>query len=259
MQKKYGDNWQHFTSSVGGSPHTKGTLDAYALLKTILDQWRPVFQGIFGHRSARNIVGTALDVRNQHAHAATPFNDFDAIDALGTLVKLLDLVGASKERSTVLNLWQEQRHNGARSPRAKVGSITSVGRRSALRQRGVRGRADEKQHIESGGNSLFIQLNSTGFKRTYYGPVVLTRNNFRGAAAKSAIDHLNGTGVELRRDGQHISAIRMKGCPPCRIDGVPMRVGVAKRLRPGDHRFEIAGISLNLTTLLESNNPQEAT
>jgi hypothetical protein len=45
MKGKYGPNWLQYASRAQGS--SGGTLDAYALLKTMIDQWREVFEDAF--------------------------------------------------------------------------------------------------------------------------------------------------------------------------------------------------------------------
>jgi hypothetical protein len=252
MTRKYGVDWKRSASGIAGSVTGGGRLDAYALLKTVVDQWRSVFEEAFDDRGARNIVGAALDLRNKHAHAATGFTDFEAIDALGNLVKLLGLVGASKEQAAVLELWEQQRDD--RSGADRGGKDASDDPTPAPRPRQRSSRSDiapGKRGADSG--ALFVQvLGDAGFKRTYYGPILLTRKNFRGAAPKRQIDCLDGTGVEIFLDGKRILARRRTGCPPCRIDGIPMKVGVRTPIGAGDHRLEIAGLSLSMTTLLES-------
>jgi Swt1-like HEPN len=94
MNDRYGENWPEMANPLGGSQTKDAQFDVYALLKIIIDQWRELFFSVFSNRSARSVVGAALDVRNRHAHASRPFDDFEALDALS------DLATASLSRDT---------------------------------------------------------------------------------------------------------------------------------------------------------------
>jgi Swt1-like HEPN len=245
MKDKYGADWQTLLDADVPTIHRRRTLDAHSLLKIVVDHWRPVFSKTLRDRDARNIVGSALDLRNRYAHAAVEFTDFEALDALGTLIKLLTIVEATKEHATVLQLWQAQR-------RDEAGSIETTNDTVDRRSSSAGGRPSGRAGAQS--NSLVVELvGPTGFKRTYYGPIVLTRSSFRGAAPKRDIDRLDGTGLEVWRDGNKIFVCRQKQCPPCRIDGAPIRIGVRQHLDPGEHRLEIIGVSLQLTAALATS------
>jgi hypothetical protein len=66
MRKSHGDRWLQYASrAAGGSSNAK--LDAYGLLKTVIDNWRDVFDDAFGRadkHKARNFTSMALEARN---------------------------------------------------------------------------------------------------------------------------------------------------------------------------------------------------
>ncbi|HVZ07207.1 Swt1 family HEPN domain-containing protein [Rhodopila sp.] len=80
MKDKHGTNWLHYASrAAGGSPNAK--LDAYGLLKTMLDNWREVFDDAFGRtdkHKARNFTSMALEARNAISQLAIGLQDDDA-------------------------------------------------------------------------------------------------------------------------------------------------------------------------------------
>ena len=84
MKSKHGANWLHYASrATGGKPETK--LDAYGLLKTIVDNWRDVFDDAFGRsdkHKARNFASMALEARNAISHLAIGLQDDEALRIL---------------------------------------------------------------------------------------------------------------------------------------------------------------------------------
>src|SRR5215467_6685723 len=70
MKARHGNGWRVQASRAGGGD-PRGPLDAYALLKTMLDNWQTVFGNDLS-RSGRNFVSQALDGRNAWAHANGP-------------------------------------------------------------------------------------------------------------------------------------------------------------------------------------------
>jgi hypothetical protein len=81
MKGKHGANWLHYASrAAGGSPNAK--LDAYGLLKTIIDNWRDVFDDAFvrtDRQKARNFTSMALEARNAISHLAIGLQDDEAL------------------------------------------------------------------------------------------------------------------------------------------------------------------------------------
>ena len=131
MKARYREKWLHYASrAVGGSPNAP--LDEYGLLKTMIDQWRDVFDEAFTRTEknrARNFVSTALEARNATSHLSIPMQDDEALrdmitgsNAIGhsqskirataeqIAVQLVDLVEASikvtgEPKQTSLENW----------------------------------------------------------------------------------------------------------------------------------------------------------
>src|SRR5262249_8144036 len=100
--------------AAGGSPNAK--LDAYGLLKTIVDNWRDIFDDAFGrgekHR-ARNFTSMALEARNAVSHLAMELQDDEALRYLDAMHQLLKLVKApANEISELKRLYDQQRLSG---------------------------------------------------------------------------------------------------------------------------------------------------
>jgi len=96
MKVRHGDKWLHHASrAAGGSPNA--ALDEYGLLKTMIDQWRDVFDEAFPrvekHR-VRNFVSTALEARNATSHLSIPLQDDEALRYLDATHQLLRAVKA---------------------------------------------------------------------------------------------------------------------------------------------------------------------
>ncbi|MEY9185779.1 hypothetical protein ABIG06_007334 [Bradyrhizobium sp. USDA 326] len=115
MKGKHGANWLHYASrATGGSPDAK--LDAYGLLKTIVDNWRDVFDDAFGRvdkHKARNFVSMALEARNAISHLAIGLQDDEALRYLDAMHQLLKLVKApAGEIAELKKLYDVQRQSG---------------------------------------------------------------------------------------------------------------------------------------------------
>src|SRR4051812_29427468 len=80
MRERHGNGW-HAQASRAGGGNPRGPLDAYGLLKTMLDNWQTVF-GSDLSRAARNFVSQALDGRNAWAHANAALNSVETLRAL---------------------------------------------------------------------------------------------------------------------------------------------------------------------------------
>ena len=90
MKSAHGAHWHHYASrATGGRSGT--SLDAYALLKTMIDNWPGIFRDAFPTaaeaRKARTFMTTALDARNDVSHITSePIPDKDILrylDAIG--------------------------------------------------------------------------------------------------------------------------------------------------------------------------------
>jgi uncharacterized protein len=74
MKAVRGANWLQYASRAQGSA-PKSALDPYGLLKTMIDNWREVFNEAFSrnekHR-VRNFTSMALEARNATSHLSIP-------------------------------------------------------------------------------------------------------------------------------------------------------------------------------------------
>src|SRR5271166_3704831 len=119
MTAVHGERWLHFASRAQGS--TPGSpLDAYGLVKTMIDAWRDVFDEAFQrnekHR-VRNFASTALEARNAASHLSLPLQDDEAIRYLDAMHQLLRAVKApANEVAEVKKLYDAQRQSGILAP-----------------------------------------------------------------------------------------------------------------------------------------------
>lgn len=111
MRKQHGDDWGKVASRAHGSD-PNGPLDAYGLLKTVLDNWRYTFETHFQQRERfkiRNFVSTALEARNATSHLTLPLQDSDALRYLDAIHELLKAVKAPEaETSAIKALYEAQ-------------------------------------------------------------------------------------------------------------------------------------------------------
>ncbi|NOG74059.1 DUF499 domain-containing protein [Roseicella sp. DB1501] len=115
MKKVHGANWLHYASrATGGAPND--ALDVYGLLKTMIDNWREVFEDAFGRNEkhkARNFASMALEARNAASHLAIPLADDEALRYVDAMHQLLKLVKAPDgEVAELKRLYDEQRRSG---------------------------------------------------------------------------------------------------------------------------------------------------
>lgn len=90
MKARHGANWLHYASRAAGSSPT-AKIDAYGLLKTMLDNWRDVFDEAFGRtdkHKARNFASMALEARNAVSHLAVGLQDDEALRYLDSMHQL---------------------------------------------------------------------------------------------------------------------------------------------------------------------------
>lgn len=115
MQKAHGPSWPRYASRAAGSG-ADGPLDSYALLKTMIDQWRPAFEEAFGGRDrqrARTFTSIALDARNATSHLSLPLEDAEALRYLDAMHQLMRLAKADEaEVTAVKTLYDAQRSAG---------------------------------------------------------------------------------------------------------------------------------------------------
>jgi hypothetical protein len=115
MKSKHGQKWLHYASRTNGSA-PNDHLDTYGLLKTMIDQWRDVFDDGFSrnekHR-VRSFLTTAFDARNATSHLTLPLQDEEALRYLDAIHQLLRAVKAPEnETAEVKKLYEEQRRAG---------------------------------------------------------------------------------------------------------------------------------------------------
>ncbi|MEY9983424.1 hypothetical protein ABH995_002761 [Bradyrhizobium yuanmingense] len=115
MKAVHGDRWLHYASrAMGSAPNS--ALDAYGLVKTMLDRWREVFDDAFPrnekHR-VRNFASTSLEARNATAHLSIPLQDDEALRYLDAMHQLLKAVKAPEHDVVeVRKLYDAQRNHG---------------------------------------------------------------------------------------------------------------------------------------------------
>jgi hypothetical protein len=121
MKARHGVQWLAYASrAAGGEP--RGALDEYALLKTMIDNWRDAFEDGFPraekHR-VRNFVSTALEARNATSHLSFPLKDNEALRYLDAIDQMLRAIKApSAEIAEAKRLYDEQRQSGVAAPTA---------------------------------------------------------------------------------------------------------------------------------------------
>jgi hypothetical protein len=119
MKVRHGAQWLSFASrAAGGDP--RGGLDEYALLKTMIDNWRDIFDEAFPRtekQRVRNFVSTALDARNATSHLSIPLQDNEALRYLDAAHQLLRAVKApGPEITEAKRLYDDQRQTGLAAP-----------------------------------------------------------------------------------------------------------------------------------------------
>ena len=119
MKAVHGDRWLHNASRAQGSA-PNSALDAYGLVKTMIDLWRDVFDEAFPrnekHR-VRNFASTALEARNATSHLSLPLQDDEAIRYLDAMHHLLRAVKApADEIAELKKLYDAQRQSGILAP-----------------------------------------------------------------------------------------------------------------------------------------------
>ncbi|WP_287994534.1 DUF499 domain-containing protein [Acidiphilium sp.] len=115
MKARYGAQWlANASRAAGGDP--RASLDEYGMLKTMIDQWRDVFDEAFVRsekQRVRTFVSTALDARNATAHLSIPMQDNEALRYLDAVDNLLRAVKAPEaEIAEARRLYDDQRRQG---------------------------------------------------------------------------------------------------------------------------------------------------
>lgn len=115
MKKLHGPHWLRYASRAAGA-RVDDALDAYGLLKTMIDSWRDAFDEAFNrndkHR-ARNFLSTCFEARNAVSHLTLALADDEALSYLNAMHQLLRLVKApDSEVAAVKALYDAQRQSG---------------------------------------------------------------------------------------------------------------------------------------------------
>lgn len=119
MQQRHGDQWRQFASRAGGGD-SRGELDTYGLLKTILDNYGDVFRHDSRLRKARSYISLALDARNATSHFDGLMQDREALRYLDAIRELLDAVGAREQVPVVDELYEDQKRANPQAETAKT-------------------------------------------------------------------------------------------------------------------------------------------
>jgi hypothetical protein len=111
MRKAHGPQWINYASRAAGG--SDDALDAYGLLKTMIDNWRDVFEPAFSQKdrhNARSFVSMALAARNAVSHLTLPLQDEEALRYLDAMSALLRLAKANPtEIAALKGLYDAQR------------------------------------------------------------------------------------------------------------------------------------------------------
>lgn len=124
MKGKHGANWLHYASrAAGGSANA--ALDEYGLLKTMIDNWRDIFEDAFPRQDkhrVRNFTSMALEARNATSHLSIALQDDEALRYLDAMHALLRAVKApAAEIAEIKRLYDTQRTSGVAPAKATAG------------------------------------------------------------------------------------------------------------------------------------------
>lgn len=124
MKAKHGANWLQYASrAAGGSANA--ALDEYGLLKTMIDNWRDVFEDAFPRQDkhrVRNFTSMALEARNATSHLSIALQDDEALRYLDAMHALLRAVKApASEIAEIKKLYDTQRMSGVAQAKAVAG------------------------------------------------------------------------------------------------------------------------------------------
>jgi predicted AAA+ superfamily ATPase len=115
MAKKFGPRWVMYASRAQGSS-ALDNLDLYGLLKTMIDQWRDVFDEAFARNDkfrVRNFLSTCFEARNNTSHLTLPLTDEEGLRYLDAMLALASALKApDKELAALKALYAEQRQDG---------------------------------------------------------------------------------------------------------------------------------------------------
>ena len=107
MRSRHGDRWRDHASRARGD-EAGAELDVYALLKTLLDNWRDLFRHDDKLRKARSFISLAMDARNRAAHFAGELSSREALRYLDAMRELSGAIGATRQAAIIEKLYCEQ-------------------------------------------------------------------------------------------------------------------------------------------------------
>ena len=107
MRDRHGNHWRHYASRARGGD-AGGELDAYALLKTLLENWNDLFRHDDGLRKARSFISIALDARHAVSHFAGELSAREALRYLDALREVAVAVDAAPQARIIEKLYDEQ-------------------------------------------------------------------------------------------------------------------------------------------------------
>jgi hypothetical protein len=105
LRRVYRANWQQNISAAHGTDLS--SLDAYALLKTMIDNWQSVFKDGFKAKT-RTDVSKAFDGRNAVSHANGVIADADAVSYLTAIRNVAEAIQAKAIATDVGKLIDDQ-------------------------------------------------------------------------------------------------------------------------------------------------------
>jgi len=106
LRRVYRGSWQQNLSIAHGSDISQ-PLDAYAALKTMLDNWQSCFKDLFKAKT-RTDVSKSLDARNAVSHASGTIPDADAISYLTAIRSVAEAVSAKAVVDDIKPLIDDQ-------------------------------------------------------------------------------------------------------------------------------------------------------
>src|SRR6266851_5771748 len=119
MKARQGAHWLHYASRAQGGS-AGAALDEYGLLKTMIDNWREVFDEAFGRNEKHrvwNFTSMALEARNATSHLSVPIQDNEALRYLDAMHQLFTAAKApAGEVAELTRLYDEQRRSGLALP-----------------------------------------------------------------------------------------------------------------------------------------------
>ena len=121
MRDRHGNHWRHHASRARGG-EAGGELDAYALLKTLLDNWNDLFRHDDRLRKARSFISIALDARHAVSHFAGELSAREALRYLDALREVAAAV-AAPQAGIIEKLYDEQAASGGTGDAPAVETI----------------------------------------------------------------------------------------------------------------------------------------